>query len=944
MAHAPANPIPHDLFTQEIPPSPTLTNPDMILPYQPDATPGEAPLTSSPVLQMSMPLRPSSAVSHNSSQLDHDAPMEVGIATTVRMSTHAPNVEYTGYEHGAPLSDIWEEETPKSRKSRRTDSPRRSETVSPTPAGRPSLEVRRLSDRSSSSNSSDLGDWENFDTSKIMNERLAADVAKVPDEEIEEVDSKRDSTVAASPEDEMALPNERAERILANARKRLTHMEDHLTKARHSILMSTTSSPSISDHHRPAGGLYRSISAAGASQRRPRQLYPVTRANSSAHTRGGSDVTTTSGLKRLSMVPEIRSASAQEYGRRQESPQVQSSPSIRVEGNSPASIRSFNSPLRVLREEQGTPSTTKTSPESSIPRGLGINTLAAISKEDISMVSSSPTTAIARSSSAMSTRSKELKEQMSDLRARITELKGKAQADSIKRRSLQSNRSQSPFTNAQSPEQWYASAPEYTGAGSPLNTNAGQGWSPLRTQKPVEIQITPVTPQAQRIDDVEQPATNESRLLSEVRTDKNTPSLHKAVNLKHIGQDETMSVIQESLYEDAAQELDDGDEPIAASEEEQIYLNEVLEESLQEAEPDLPDLSEQLLSVEAPAARHEDRVDAFDYENMYLHSALGNYTGTGTRSETPSESDASSIITTRMDAHSPAVGDEEDTEEAGVVENVSTDEASTPVQQTFPRSPDRPSQELTPLASPTKPWMKAMRSNSMDSVSTVATFATATEGGGHGEGDGDEENDEMPTEILHWGTSRQGLGFPPPPASPKHEKAPPTWSNTTTPAWNGRLHQGPNRTPHLVHTSVSSVVSNGMPTPPPVQSPGSGGRFPSAHGAAQFHSSSIHLTHLHNSTTDEGAVDHPANTEILMESLVKLVDPDFKIGAAQDQGRSTVTFSDVDKGLVLDLLRAVGGVCNEILRAERSHEVRAVKVLRRRLDEARNLLEGHATE
>lgn len=919
MSNAQAFPIPHDLFTQEIPPSPTLTNPDMILPYQPVHTSSPTPLASSPTLQSSLPVRPDSAVSLSSSQPDHDATVEVGVATTVRMPSRAVSSidpGYKGYEHGAPLSDIGEEETPKSRKSRGIETPVRSDLASPTPAGRPSHTVRRLSSHSSSSNNSDLTDWENFDTSKIMNERLAADVAKVPDDEIEEPDSKRNSTVAASPEDEMALLNERAERILANARKRLTHMEDHLTKARDSILMSTKTSPNLSELHHPAGGLYRSISAAGASHRKPRQLYQVARAHSAAHTRGGSEVTTSSGLKRLSIVPEVRSASALEYGRRQESPQVQSSPSTRVAGYSPASNHSFNSPLRVLQEEQGTPSTSKTSPESFAPRGLGINTLAANSKEDISVITGSPTTAIARSSSAMSSRSKELREQMSDLRARISDLKEKAQADSIRRQSMQSIRSSSPFTNAQAPEQWYTSAPEYKEAGSPLNTNAGQGWSPSRIARPVEIQITPVTPQAQKMVNVEQAATGDSRLLSEARTDKNTPSLHRAIDLKPAAQDESMSVIQESLYEDAAQELDD-EEPVAASEEEQIYLNEVLEESLQEAEPGLPDLTEQILSVDGGAERHEDRVDAFDYENMFLHSALGNYTGTGTRSETPSESDGSSTSTTRMAPSTPTADDNgDDNDGEGTTEPSADDdpsEAATPVQATFQTTTAR-HVVTTHLAAPVKPWMKAVRSNSMDSVSTVATFTTAAEEGG------EDDDTGMPSEILHWGNT--GTGFPQPPLSPQHEIPASKWP--TPSSLHGRVLQGTNGTAaHTIHTRAF-VVPNGMPTPP-IQSLG-----------ARFAASSGISTSRVNQAGG-GAVDHPANTEILMESLVKLSDPDFKIA----DGQGFVTFSNVDKGLVLDLLRAVGGVCNEILKAEITHEVRAVKVLRRRLDESRKLLEDH---
>ena len=78
-----------------------------------------------------------------------------------------------------------------------------------------------------------------------------------------------------------------------------------------------------------------------------------------------------------------------------------------------------------------------------------------------------------------------------------------------------------------------------------------------------------------------------------------------------------------------------------------------------------------------------------------------------------------------------------------------------------------------------------------------------------------------------------------------------------------------------------------------------------------------------------------------MESLIKLADPEFKVADSQ---QGPVTFSDVDKDLVLDLLRAVGGVCNQILKCERKQEVRGARVLRRRLDESRKLLDGQTDD
>lgn len=424
----------------------------------------------------------------------------------------------------------------------------------------------------------------------------------------------------------------------------------------------------------------------------------------------------------------------------------------------------------------------------------------------------------------------------------------------------------------------------------------------------------PTMPRAQTLLNIEQPSTNDARLRSEARTDKNTPSLHKSVNLLPAPREEAVSVIQESLYEDAAQDFDD-EEPVATSQEEQIYLNEVLQESLQEVEPEVPELPEHFGSAESGAERHEDRLDAFDYENMFLHSALGNYTGTGTRNESPSESDDGSDVTTRMDQNTPTADD--DDEEAPAESDADTEErADTPVQGKLATS-EPPQNAATSLAAPIKPWMKTTRSNSMDSSSSVATFATATEGGVGGK---EQDDDGVPEEILQWG---YGLAFPHPPRSPHRETAPPIWPASPINAW---VPQVGIRSPQKMQTP-GSVVANGIPTPP-VQSPNM--TFAASPGVAQ------RLKPLQN----EGPPEHPANTEILMESLIKLADPDFRIA----DGQEFVTFSDVDKDLVLDLLRAVGGVCSQILKAEQKSEVRAARVLRRRLDGSRRFLEGQSDE
>jgi len=94
--------------------------------------------------------------------------------------------------------------------------------------------------------------------------------------------------------------------------------------------------------------------------------------------------------------------------------------------------------------------------------------------------------------------------------------------------------------------------------------------------------------------------------------------------------------------------------------------------------------------------RHEDRVDAFDYETFFLHSAMGTYSVEDRRSSTSS---GTSTATTRP-----------------VTAVQTTGELSTSEKRLSFHS----------------------RTTSADSVSTVATFATAAE-----EQDDDEENEQM---------------------------------------------------------------------------------------------------------------------------------------------------------------------------------------------------------
>jgi hypothetical protein len=204
--------------------SPTLTNPDMILPYREHHS-SPTPLSSSPTYETAQ----SSSYSHQhvSKLYPSDPPAEVGLARsfTVPLRIKPPAITTImyppqNYEHGAPLSVIGEEEiTPKSKRTR-------SRSPSPGVDGSPTNDTlstkrhaRRLSGQSDSTLGSDIAKWEDLEVPRTSNARLKADLANEGDD-VAELDGleNRPSSGIASGEDDM----KRAERILANAKMRLT--------------------------------------------------------------------------------------------------------------------------------------------------------------------------------------------------------------------------------------------------------------------------------------------------------------------------------------------------------------------------------------------------------------------------------------------------------------------------------------------------------------------------------------------------------------------------------------------------------------------------------------------------------------------------------------------------------------------------------------------------
>jgi hypothetical protein len=255
---------------------------------------------------------------------------------------------------------------------------------------------------------------------------------------------------------------------------------------------------------------------------------------------------------------------------------------------------------------------------------------------------------------------RDLQDQMKGLHIKISSLKVKAQEDNLRRRSLQSLRTPSPFTAA---DQYFTNTLELKD--SHLHPNTAQ--SP---DYPEEIRRSG---EYEHAGDSNEPVTNYYE--NETSNAKHAPSRSPPVLERP---DEDGRSVIESLYEDAEEGEYHSDD---SSEIDREALNEILREPL---EGDFNGLDSFPAVPNSDARPHEEREDAFDYEHFILHSALGNYSS---RLRRTSNVSTSSVETTR----------------------------------------------------PAYSYARHSRTNSGESLSTVASFETAIEG----------DHDDLES-VLYW--------------------------------------------------------------------------------------------------------------------------------------------------------------------------------------------------
>lgn len=304
------------------------------------------------------------------------------------------------------------------------------------------------------------------------------------------------------------------------------------------------------------------------------------------------------------------------------------------------------------------------------------------------------------------TQMRDLRDQMQDLKGKISSLKRRARDDSMRRRSLQSLRTPSPFTAA---EQWYDNASSsyaYVAANTPSPTpnmtknscgpraegNVIVGKGEVAASNNPEPRLSPEKVDSHTESDFDLTPRNNSAMQVE-RPPKDTPGDEPT---SHSDLTQEPGPPQQQKYSNVDQLPDSG-----------IALPEGEEDSLY-GDHDYHETS----SSPTVGERHEDRPDAFDYEHFFLHSGIG----TLARKDLSRSSSCSSIYS--VETTKPSHTSHAHSNSATTISLASEDSEKESADAT-PKRPPPPRQNGGHQHS---------RNGSVESSSTVATWATATEG------------------------------------------------------------------------------------------------------------------------------------------------------------------------------------------------------------------------
>ncbi|KAL5352459.1 hypothetical protein ACLOAV_002407 [Pseudogymnoascus australis] len=715
-----------------LPASPTLTNPDMILPY------GDYDSTPSPPRSAAWKGRPQDMDFAQS--LAYGEPSLVAVP----MTPITPII----YGNGTMLSDIGEvteaESTPgagvrriRNRMAKEDDSPVKSSptmgyqsTVKKSKVGTHQRSASMESTSTITTESQAPEPFEDFDDTVSVDESAfqGDDEESVVGEsygqamlaEVKTMYRKEGRTADARKEKEdeelsSAALSKRAEMILSNAKKRLDNMEGNLSRARSSLYISPSSSMSSIHSSSPLSRSTpsppepRIISQMGLPPARHRQLnHSNLGPNSPSHARVGSE--NSLPLSPPNNAPIANSISRPTLVSRQSLPLISSPQSDGAQRRESYRSQYATQESRRSSNEHSDPASgivimetgSDGGPTSPFEADRHVRSSTA---EPHSWHEIDPRT-LTRSASSMQMR--DLSSKMKDLKGKISTLRDRAKEDNMKRRSVQSLRTPSPFTAA---EQWYTTSKDYKDGH--LSADAvvmhapwdGETKEQEAQQKQVNNTLDHVTEDA--AEDVADADYQESETTS-IYQDFEEAEEHQEEYGNVVGSFGEEQVNEDEDYEEPA-ELENANRENDLQEDDlqQNGLQKHTEERVDEEQPiddedqdefedgeeEYDDANSDVASLYHDTSQvplsHEDREDAFDYEHFFLHSAMGTMSQQkyGRRGSTSSYGSDDSVATARGIDPPTATGTYKD--------------------------------ELKPAVVGHK------RHKSIDTVSTMATFATA---------------------------------------------------------------------------------------------------------------------------------------------------------------------------------------------------------------------------
>lgn len=500
-----------------------------------------------------------------------------------------------------------------------------------------------------------------------------------------------------------AAMTRRAEEILANAKKRLTNMEGNLSRARSTLEHRPSSSMSSFSNRGPEPvSLYtlpkNGRSPGGFSPSRHRQAHvPMPDEYQQGHSRVFSETSVPSTLHTApnSQPPEDKDVYA--HGGDPAAKDRHSEPGRNWFWNGLTRNTSLNhaarhdNGLQPLNEEGPAPESFEQSPQATEYRDDETFDLEKSPKAATFEIANPPTTGLTRARST--TQMRDLRDQMQDLKGKISTLKQRAKEDNLRRRSLQSLRTPSPFTAA---EQWYSGETVREASQSPA-----QGLGLLEERK---------VPDGEEVPSEAAPEDFEQKSAA---TEEDHAAWNGDIDIEEPLPKPTIQEEEPTPRSLQVEFITYHKSPSRSPSERLIIIDNPSPVDLDGKEDSLyGDQDYHESSAELVVERHEDRPDAFDYEHFILHSAMGSYSGVGVRRSSSmrkrknSESSTSSVETTKPEANGHAINGNQS-------------------------------------------WSGGshVRKESVESVSTVNTFATAVEGRPSPRSD-DNDDDWTPRQTM----------------------------------------------------------------------------------------------------------------------------------------------------------------------------------------------------